>query len=308
MVFRYQSSLDSTLLRKQLFRLGFTDPTISTSLSVRYLSMRLSRECLLGAAQDGTCGLVHAFTFDFSRVLSIDRPLAVHFTVSVCGSFALLSEGCTVYLYRLNGFRIEYVASVVCPSRILAVSMDTSAGRYAVAMLIDKRMGIVADIMSPHRAVVSPRRRSTYRNICSEDDPPRSIALCPQRACVAFGCEGGIELHWNDALTGGDLSRWFPLSAPSDFLFFLPTQIGIDSVKKLRLISSPVHPREPSPLGRRFGIKTGNISYWGMWEPRLLGGAQSDHYMAVPIDGMNVLFTDPEDDAVYLGGDAPVSV
>lgn len=37
--------------------------------------------------------------------------------------------------------------------------------------------------------------RSVYRNICNPDDPPRSVAICPQRNCVAFGCSAGIELH-----------------------------------------------------------------------------------------------------------------
>ncbi|KAG6002266.1 hypothetical protein E4U43_001149 [Claviceps pusilla] len=37
--------------------------------------------------------------------------------------------------------------------------------------------------------------RSVYRNICNADDPPRSVAICPQRNCVAFGCSAGIELH-----------------------------------------------------------------------------------------------------------------
>jgi hypothetical protein len=49
-------------------------------------------------------------------------------------------------------------------------------------------MGIVHDI-------VEQEAKSTYRNICSEEDPPRSVAICPQRRCVAFGCHGGIELH-----------------------------------------------------------------------------------------------------------------
>jgi hypothetical protein len=46
-----------------------------------------------------------------------------------------------------------------------------------------------------------------YRHLCSEDDPPRCVAVCPQRRCVAFGCSAGIELHWIDALTGQSLSR-----------------------------------------------------------------------------------------------------
>ncbi|CAI6341656.1 unnamed protein product [Periconia digitata] len=57
-----------------------------------------------------------------------------------------------------------------------------------------------------------------YRHLCSEEDPPRSVSICPQRLCVAFGCSAGVELHWVDALTGQSLSRWFPLTAPSDYL------------------------------------------------------------------------------------------
>lgn len=83
-----------------------------------------------------------------------------------------------------------------------------------------------------------------YTLICSPDDPPRSIAICPQRRCVAFGCSSGIELHWIDALTGEDLNRWFPLTAPSDHLYFLPPRTGVDSAKKLRLVSSQGTPRE----------------------------------------------------------------
>jgi hypothetical protein len=79
---------------------------------------------------------------------------------------------------------------------------------------------------------------ATYEQLGSPDDPPRSVAICPQRKCVAFGCRMGIELHWVDASTGGDLKRWFPLAAPSDFLHFLPQRPSIDSAKKLRLISS----------------------------------------------------------------------
>lgn len=38
-------------------------------------------------------------------------------------------------------------------------------------------------------------QRSVYRSICHANDPPRSVAICPHRSCVAFGCTGGIELH-----------------------------------------------------------------------------------------------------------------
>ena len=63
---------------------------------------------------------------------------------------------------------------------------------------------------------------TVYKGLGSPDDSPRSIAICPQRKCVAFGCRLGIELHWVDNFTGGDLNRWFPLAVPSDHLYFLP--------------------------------------------------------------------------------------
>ena len=52
-------------------------------------------------------------------------------------------------------------------------------------------MGLVHDI-------VEEEAKCTYKGLCSEDDPPRSIAICPQRRCVAFGCQSGIELHCMD--------------------------------------------------------------------------------------------------------------
>jgi hypothetical protein len=64
---------------------------------------------------------------------------AVHFTVSTCGSYALLSEGYVVYVYRLlpaAGRWMEFVASVICSRRVLAVSMDTSSRRFAIAILL----------------------------------------------------------------------------------------------------------------------------------------------------------------------------
>ncbi|KAL6904150.1 hypothetical protein GGI43DRAFT_432779 [Trichoderma evansii] len=90
--------------------------------------------------------------------------------------------------------------------------------------------------------------RSVYRNICHPDDPPRAVAICPQRKCVAFGCGSGIELHWVDAMTGQNLSRWFPLTSSSDFLYFLPPRRGVDTPRKLRLISSAAGLGNPMDL------------------------------------------------------------
>jgi hypothetical protein len=145
---------------------------------------------------------------------------------------------------------------------------------------------------------------------------------------VAFGCSSGIELHWVDALTGEDLNRWFPLTAPCDYLYFLPPRTGIDSAKKLRLVSSQGLPGERPPIAKRFsGRKMGNafmqMQRAGRPHPdssdsmflgadaesqsrsRLRGG--SDHYRAVPLsDGYHLLFTDPASGVLCLGNDAPM--
>lgn len=151
-----------------------------------------------------------------------------------------------------------------------------------------------------------------YRHLCSDDDPPRSVSICPQRRCVAFGCSAGIELHWIDALTGQSLTRWFPLTAPSDYLHFLPPRPGFESSKKLRLISSAAHPDDRPTISHKF-IRSlpGLRAFWGSSG---IGGygdhpraSTCDHYRAVPLsDGHHVLFIDPPTSGLFLGCDGPI--
>jgi hypothetical protein len=458
------------------------------------MSKRIARECTLGPDWTGNgisadhpqdsssiqSGFVQVSTVDFTEVPVPSPeivPPGIIFTMSTCGKFLMAANGCLVYVYELNQRHdvkdvpvvcpgsLRPVTSIICPRRVLACSMDTSSGRYALAALLDGRMGIVCEI-SPHhitpgaasqcstdqsdnnvtleesaasasepssgessqdhiyanslssdfasshvtkeprfifrgvatavtsapteqvwsgsvqsymhehvQAIEESRRdksrqtypleaerhlhctqphlqqncglhnsmpietgpRSHYRNICSDDDPPRSVAICPQRRCVAFGCSAGIELHWVDALTGQDLNRWFPLTAPSDYLYFLPPRTNIDSAKKLRLISSAARPAERAAISQRIiGGTTGNSPFWQRLRygpsprdsdaeanaddrriSRLRAGAYnrvftgridcSDHYRAVPLsDGYHVLFTDPATGLLCLGSDAPI--
>lgn len=443
------------------------------------MSKRIARECALGPdwTGNGLCPAtgslqclytkpdskstpyIHTTTTDFTEIgvhyPGVDEPTSgISFTVSTCGKFLMVAHGCLVYIYELNcnqdcGETVEDringalkpVTSVICPRRVLACSMDTSSHRYAIAVLLDGRMGLVCDLKSLrdriHRLSASKHRMrrdvslskgSEYRNrvsistsrsrgppraeidqtfvfpviaaeapqssfplesernawedvaqsqitahglpslnqsrtsarmlfgqpgfqgqaadffpsysmpvepsiptlyapLCSVDDMPRSVALCPQRRCVAFGCSSGIELHWVDALTGQDLSRWFPLTAPSDYLYFLPPRPGVDSAKKLRLISSAGRPGESSTIAERYGgIKSATRAspFWGAkpgqhgTRPADVAAANraglstpnrdnSDHYRAVPLsDGYHILFTDPATGFLCLGSDAPI--
>jgi hypothetical protein len=138
------------------------------------------------------------------------------------------------------------------------------------------------------------------------------VSICPQRRCVAFGCSAGIELHWIDALTGQSLSRWFPLTAPSDYLYFLPPRPGFESANKLRLISSAAHPIDRPAINRKFYSCRPTISsFWGSFgfdsNGNRPGSSGCDHYHAIPLsDGHHVLFIDPPSGKLFLGCDAPL--
>lgn len=85
------------------------------------------------------------------------HTLGSRFTVSVCGKYLLVTSNCTIYIYSLNSHAsinhgaqspspVERLTSLVCPHRVLAVSMDTSSGRFAVAALLRGRAGFVCDL------------------------------------------------------------------------------------------------------------------------------------------------------------------
>ncbi|KAK0100231.1 hypothetical protein ONS95_008195 [Cadophora gregata] len=427
------SSLNYQLLSTMLRRIGYSDGVIRNKSNVPsgfrtlspewVMSKRLARECALGPdvsrLSENQSALFEVSTVDFTEI-EVHYPgpdlASTIFTVSGCGRFLMAANGCVVFIYELNRSQksggaavhpglLRPITSVVCPRRVLTCSMDTSSQRYAIAILLDGRMGLVCDItiLNPSSVPSSPLKsaseeprhfshrdsdptllysstpcnkfssqdiqcttgtqqnldrfpghssmpleegpRSLYRNLCSEDDPPRSVAICPQRRCVAFGCSSGLELHWVDALTGQDLNRWFPLTAPSDYLFFLPPRKTVDSAKKLRLISSAGRPHERSSMSSRaFGHRARTSPFWERFgwgvghfdddegaghvpvpvpnsaqgiltrlridasRSSLIGRMDcSDHYRAVPLsDGYHILFTDPASGLLCLGSDAPV--
>ena len=389
----------------------------------------LGRPCPFELVLETDCsalGDLYTWVFNvgmWSRASS-ESPYGLRFTPSVCGRFVLAYHGYRIFIYRLGqgppprlatsissaadaqpmmtGSKtpraqaaIYPVSNIVCPRRVLAVSMDTSSGRHAVAALLEDRMGLVCDLQAPCLALSGHSRRPTdaelvvpgpegvggehvhwcpypfrplsctgapdyfqsaptniifgddspaphfginpqasyYRSIralsvyhpsnifptCvpitretgprsvfhglgAADDPPLSVAICPQRRCVAFGCVAGIELHWVDALTGHSWNRWFPLAAPSDYLYFLPPRHGIDSAKKLRLVSSTGTPDEAAAIDPSPAVATGGAPESRNDRIR----ANADTIRAVPLsDGVHVAFTDPTSRRLCLGTDAP---
>lgn len=146
---------------------------------------------------------------DFSAALSSDGRSAderldapgSRFTFSVCGRYLLVTQDCTISIYRLNGpastadrarcpSPVERLTSLACPHLVLAVSMDTSCGRFAVAALLQGRLGFVCDL----RELGTVPRGST--SDADRWDPASSAVWEPQSPEVAAepaGASGGVD-------------------------------------------------------------------------------------------------------------------
>lgn len=186
---------------------------------------------------------------------------------------------------------------------------------------------------------VSPTPSAIYTNIGTTGDEPRTVAVCPERKCVAFGCGTGIELHWIDMLTGSSLNRWFPIATPSDYLYFLPQQPHVDPTRKLRMISSAARPYTENYIREAKPEVKWTYRMGGQGQSRLRSmtrlflnhspappaqpddptrrdeivrhgverTVECDHYQAIPVsDGVHMLFTDPTTGLLCLGSDAPI--
>ncbi|OQE28395.1 hypothetical protein PENSTE_c003G06006 [Penicillium steckii] len=266
------------------------------------------------------------------------------FSTSICGNFVLVTSGCRVHVFQLLKKRskvsecsntvdsdIVPIATIECIFEVISAVIDTTGSRVIIAALLKSRTGMVCDLdvstlgsesrhtrQMPKKSYSSPHY---YYNVCSEDHPPRTIALYPGRRCVAFGCAGGIEIHWVDQKTQHDQRKHFPMSQPSEVLHFLPSLS--ESPTEMRLISSLAGPgvhecacrQSPYPdhskkcqfhlvadarsSGRRSPTNTSALS--------LVRATHCHHYRAVPInDGFHMIFVDPRTGFLCIGSDAPI--
>ncbi|KAL0938396.1 F-box domain-containing protein [Colletotrichum truncatum] len=252
------------------------------------MSKWLARECTLGPyssrpdpafVEIGRTKLTQLGTYCAARMLPDN---AYRLVVSVCGQFLMVIHGCIIQVYELNHTcnHLRYdsstshlrksskntrgllypVTKLSFTSQVISCAMDTSQGRYAIAVLLEGQTGIICNLATygtPSRNASrlqtsilghiddessspskSPSPETCVCQIRPELQPPPLETGSRTRECVAFGSASAIEIHWVDGPTGEDLVRRFPLSTPSDFLYFLPPRLAIDSSKKLRLISS----------------------------------------------------------------------
>ncbi|KAJ6165002.1 hypothetical protein N7470_003674 [Penicillium chermesinum] len=271
------------------------------------------------------------------------------FNVSGCGGYVIVTSGYMIYTYRLDDRRskaisstksedtgITLISSISCSSEVVSATLDTSTPRLVVAALLRNRVGMICDIgdygddrndiqgCAPRPSSSSSSNGSPhyYYNVCSEDHPPQTMALCPGRRCVAFGCAAGIEIHWVDEATQKDQRRHFPMSQPSEVLHFLAS--SPESPDELRLISSMAGPGIPECACRQSSFsghaKKCQFNFLGNNRScnrkaslnrssslNLVRATHCHHYRAAPInDGYHMIFVEPRTGLLCIGSDAPI--
>ncbi|KAF9884650.1 hypothetical protein FE257_001403 [Aspergillus nanangensis] len=253
---------------------------------------------------------------------------------------------------QLNDADITPLASITCPSEVISATMDTSNPKIVIAALMVTRSALICDLLpsfarttglqdriqrtqstssaadnsdsTPMSHHMRPMKLTTphyYHNICSAENPPRSVSICPGRRCVAFGSGAGIELHWVDEKTKQNCRKQFPMSQPSEVLHFLPNHP--ETPAELRLISSlagpgldgcecpkalPSEKRPACPFHLLAGVQS-----FTRWNPEdngnlsLVRATHCHHYRAIPInDGLHILFIEPRTSLLCIGSDAPI--
>ncbi|EAW08496.1 F-box domain protein [Aspergillus clavatus NRRL 1] len=282
------------------------------------------------------------------------RPLATSkFHVSNCSNYLLVTCGCMIYVYRLfsryfgsdlppkleelKDFDIAPVSSITCPVEVISATIDTSTPKMVVAALLRERLGLVCDLVESRKSLpdldilqntpsrmrrLEPTSMHYFRNICSLEDPPRSVSICPGRRCVAFGSLAGVELHWVDEKTKLNQKKQFPTSQPSEILHFLPDRPGTSH--ELRIISSLAGPGMPGcecykrPHSEQrapcqFHLLT-DVQSFTRWIPSsnstslsVVRATHCHHYRAIPVnDGLHILFIEPRTGSLCIGSDAPI--
>ncbi|OJI96387.1 hypothetical protein ASPVEDRAFT_48604 [Aspergillus versicolor CBS 583.65] len=249
----------------------------------------------------------------------------------------------------LRNTDITTVASITCPAEVLSAAIDTSTSIFTVAALMYGRLGMICDLVSvdwqdgdhaegiAYDASGSTSARNChfgnlhsmkmasrhfYYDICSAEDPPHSLSICPGHHCAAFGSDSGIELRWVDQQTSKDCRKHLAMSQPSEILHFMPNQQ--DTPLEFRLIASLAGPGmegcgcENLPPGESrpscpFHAMTNDVQTFSRWAPEqkdqvgLVRTTQCHHYRAVPVnDGIHVLFVEPRSGFLCVGSDAPI--
>jgi len=100
-------------------------------------------------------------------------------------------------------------------------------------------------------------------------------------------------------MSGHNLMKWFPLTLPSDYLYFLPTRVGVKD-DRIRIFCSEAGPGQ---LGSSRRCIEGTTKPSETKTSPIVRSL--DHFAAVPLkDGQHFLFTEPSTGWLSVGSDS----
>ncbi|KAJ5335015.1 hypothetical protein N7452_007418 [Penicillium brevicompactum] len=318
------------------------------------MSRRFATECLLSGRRMNSkkSGFVKTAVIDFSALSGAERRshLTRHqavgqlgdskelgaststFSTSSCSNYLLVTMGCMIYVYRLRGRKIrsksslndvdlDLISRVQCPFDVVSAVVDTTTSQITIAALLHNRVGIISKVPVSSKPSESqptdPSSTHLFYNICTEENPPRTVAICPGQDLVAFGCASGIEIHSVSKSKRNDPRKHFTIPQPSEILHFLPS--SPDSPTELRLISSLSGPGglhectcPPTSPKHQFHFLADVQSYSRRRIPHtpsrsFVRATHCHHFHAVPLnDGFHMTFIDPRSNLLCIGSDAPI--
>ena len=218
----------------------------------------------------------------------------------------------TLYTHRQPGFLDDEV-EVELPLPLSSFVTDNNSSASNPWALEDSHFTISPEQYSSDNSPSPPAKFLLHQDLCSANDPPISLAIWPERTCIAFGNFAGIELRWIDSVSGESMKRWFDSKKLNHHLHFLPSRAG-DAPNKVRLVSSPAPPYQQFALLQRLRPeKEEEIENERMWNSTSDLGLRGDmgqglnkpiYYNVKPCsDGWHMLFVDAETGNVCLGMD-----
>ncbi|CAG5183619.1 uncharacterized protein ALTATR162_LOCUS10671 [Alternaria atra] len=240
------------------------------------------------------------------------------FATSLCGRFLCVARETLIYIYVLERGVPVPITSVVCPRRALEMKMDVSSGRHTIVALLEGRMGLVCELqygrtvrgngpVEVHVDIDGPERGTTSASIQTSCVNDYETGTNFQGRSMARTHR--LFVQERDPASSDTIS--FPLTAPSDHLYFLSPRPGFESAKKLRLISSAAHPEDRPAISRKLFGRPTMSAFWGSFgfesTSHRPGSPSCDHYRAIPLsDGYHILFIDPSTGLLKLSCDAPL--
>lgn len=69
-------------------------------------------------------------------------------TTSLGGRYSALGFGSTISIFKLDNDQTFVVNRIECEATVLAISIDASSGRLALAALLERQVGIYIDLLS----------------------------------------------------------------------------------------------------------------------------------------------------------------